>query len=327
MKKILLTLTLGLILYQTQAQKAVNFSGQISNANSNELIYLGLDGFLAPLKILEDGTFTVDVATQQTPSFFYFANLSKKGKIEQQTPLIWFKKDSIEVNFDWSNKPLQIQGLMSFQSISEKIEALKGKEQINFILNNPNNIPSLYFANKHKEKISISDLETLLQEVNEEYKNSIQLRRIQSYVSAKRLKTLKKGEKVKDFKLPDKDGNQISVINRSNKKHLIAIFSSGCSFSIASISLIEELAELNNNKIEMTTIWDDKSKDTWLNTHQDKKSKITWTNLWDEYGFASTYLNRTMWPVFYVINEDGELTEIIKGYSKKTARKLKALVE
>lgn len=327
MKNLFLTLALCLSIYQVQAQGTVNFSGQIKNTNPAELIYLGLDGFLSPLKILEDGTFTVDVAIHQTPSFFYFANISKKGKIEQQTPLIWFEKDSIEVNFDWSNRPFQIQGLMSFQSISEKIEALKGKEQINFILNNPNSIPSLHFANEHKEKISISDLETFLQNVNEEYKNSIQLRRIESYVSAKKLKTLKKGEKVKDFKLPDKDGNQISAFNRSDKKHLIAIFSSGCSFSIASISLLEQVVELNNNKIEVITIWDDKSKDTWLNTHQDKKSKITWTNLWDEYGFASTYLNRTMWPVFYVFNEGGELTEIIKGYKKKTARKLKALVE
>jgi hypothetical protein len=34
-----------------------------------------------------------------------------------------------------------------------------------------------------------------------------------------------------------------------------------------------------------------------------------------------------MWPTFYVINENGELTKILKGYDKKTANELKRLVE
>jgi peroxiredoxin len=327
MKNLFLTLILCITINQVQAQKKVNFSGQISNSNSSELIYLGLDEFLLPLKIFEDGTFTIDVAIQQNPSFFYFAKISKRGKIERQTPRIWFENDRINITLDWSNKSFQMEGLMPFQSTSEKIEDLKGKQQIEFILNNPSNIPSSYFVNSLKEKISISELEKFSQSVNDQYKNSIYLKRIENYVFAKKLKTLKKGEKVKDFKLPDKDGNKISVINRRNKKQLIALFSSGCSSSIASINLLEQLAELNNDKIEMTTIWDDKSKNTWLNTHQDKKSKITWTDLLDEYGFASTYLNTTMWPTFYVIDEEGELTEIIKGYRKKTAKKLRALLE
>jgi len=260
MKNLFLTLILCITIYQVQAQKTVNFSGQISNYNSSELIYLGLDEFLLPLKILEDGTFTVDVAIQQNPSFFSFAKISKRGKIERQTPRIWFENDRINITLDWSNKSFQMEGLMPFQSTSDKIEDLKGKQQIEFILNNPSNIPSLYFANSLKEKISIYDLEKFSQSVNDEYKNSIYLKRIENYVFAKKLKTLKKGEKVKDFKLPDKDGNQISVINRRNKKQLIALFSSGCSFSIASINLLAQFAELNNDKIEMTTIWDDKSK-------------------------------------------------------------------
>jgi len=286
-----------------------------------------MDEFHLPLKILEDGTFSVDVAIQQNPSFFSFEKISKRGKIERQTPRIWFENDRINLTLDWSNKSFQMEGLMPFQSTSDKIEDLKGKQQIEFILNNPSNIPSLYFANSLKEKISIYDLEKFSQSVSDEYKNSIYLKRIENYVFVKKLKTLKKGEKVKDFKLPDKDDNQISVINRRNKKQLIALFSSGCSFSIASINLLAQFAELNNDKIEMTTIWDDKSKNTWLNTHQDKKSKITWTDLLDEYGFASTYLNTTTWPTFYVIDEEGELTEMFKGYSKKTAKKLRALLE
>lgn len=327
MKKIILTLTLWLVLLQSWAQKTINFSGEIKNANPAELIYLGLDGVLLPLKISENGITSVESDIQQTPSFFYFAKISKRGKIENQTPRIWFQSDRIEVTMDWADKSLQIPDLMPFQSISEKIDSLKGKSQIEFILENPNTIPGLYFANEKKENISISDLEIFSQGVNEENKKTMYFKKLENYLSAKKLEPLKKGHKVEDFKLPNKEGEQVSVINGNNKTRIIALFSSGCAYSIASINLLEQLAELKNDKIELITIWEDSTKKGWLTSNQDKKDKITWTNLWDEYEFASTYLNRTMWPTFYVINEKGELTEIIKGYSKKTLNKLKKIAK
>jgi len=327
MKNLLWILIFCISLHKVQAQKTVNISGQIENSNSAELIYLGFEGDLLRLNLSSSGAFSVDASIPQNPSFFYFANISKQGKIEQKTPRIWFEKDSLKIILDWSDKSFQMEGLMSFQPTSEKMEALSEKEQIDFALNNPNSIPGLYFVNKNKEKISIPDLEKFLQEFNNEFKISVDLKRIEYYVTAKKRKTLIKGNKVEDFKLPDKDGELVSVINTSNKKKLIGFFSSGCSYSIASISLLEQLSKLNKNKIEIITIWEDQTKDTWLNSDQEKKSKITWTNLWDEYGFATTYLNRTMWPTFYIINENEELNDVIKGYSKNTAEKLKKLVE
>lgn len=327
MKQILLTLTLCLVLFESWAQKTINFSGKIKNANPAELIYLGLDGFLLPLEISENGITSVESDIQQSPSFFYFAKISKGGKIEKQTPRIWFEGDRVEVTMDWSDKSFQIPDLMPFQSISEKIDSLKGKSQIEFILENPNTIPGLYFANEKKKNISISDLEIFSQGVNEENKKTIYFKKLETYLSAKKHEPLKKGHKIEDFKLTNTEGEQVSVINGNNKSRIIALFSSGCAYSIASINLLEQLAELKNDKIELVTIWEDPTKKVWLTTHQDKKDKITWTNLWDEYGFASTYLNRTMWPTFYVINEESEFTEIIRGYSKKSLNKLKKIVE
>ncbi len=159
MKEIILTLTLGLILSQSQAQKSINFSGQIKNLKTTESVYLGLGRTLIQLKLLEDGTFSTNANIQQRPSFFYFAKLSKKGKVELQTPRIWFDKDSIEINFDWLDKSFQILSKMPYQSMSEKIETLNGDNQTEFILSNPINIPILYFVNENKDKISISNLE------------------------------------------------------------------------------------------------------------------------------------------------------------------------
>jgi cytochrome oxidase Cu insertion factor (SCO1/SenC/PrrC family) len=327
MKHIFLISILCTLLYQVQAQKTATIHGQINHYNSSELIYLGMGENLFPLKLSTENTFALTGSIQETPSFLYLANISKRGKIEQQTPLIWFEDDSVKISIDWVNKSFQLQNSLPFQATSEKIETLKGKAKTDYILTNPNTFAGIYFAYTQRKNISLTNLERFSQQITKEYENAVYVKRIENYIAAKRREAIKKGNPVENFTLPDKQGNQVSVISPTNQRRLISLFSSGCSYSIASISLLEQLAQLNKNNIELITIWDDPTRDTWLTLQQDKKEKITWTNLWDEFGFASTYLNRTMWPTFYVINEQGELTEIIKGYNKSTAKRLKQLVE
>lgn len=327
MKKILLTLTLGLVLSQSQAQKSIHLSGRIKNLKTAESIYLDLGGALIELKLLEDGTFSTNANIQQSPSFFRFATISKKGKAEFQTPRIWFDKDSVEVNFNWLDKSFQIPSKMLYQSMSEKIETMKGDKQTEFILSNPINIPILYFVNENRDKISISNLEAFCQKVDDIYQNSIYFKKLTNYLSAKKRKPIKIGGIVEDFTLPNKDGNRVSVVNKGTKTTLITIFSSSCYYSIASISLLEQLTKINNGKIEIITIWADDTKDSWLNAHINQKNKITWTNVWDEYRFASTYFQNTGWPTFYVIDSEGRLIDIFNNYSQKTANKLKDLTK
>jgi hypothetical protein len=279
MKNLFLTLALCLSIYQVQAQITVIFSGQIKNINPGEFIYLGLDEVLLPLKVMADGTFEVEGNIEQHPSFFYFSKISKRGKIENQTPRIWFDTDRIKVILDWSNKSFQTEKLMPFQSISEKIEVLNGNKQFELIKQNPNEIPSLYFAELKKEEISTSDLENYYQSLNQENKNFIYGKRIENYLLALKRSVLKKGETIENFKLPDKSGSYTDVLNDNNRHQVIAMFSSGCAYSIASINLLEQLSKLNNDKIEIVSIWDDKSRNTWLNAYKDEKNKITWTNL------------------------------------------------
>ena len=327
MKQLLLIIFLSISSYQVQSQNTLRISGQIDNFNSAEKIYLNVGTEIRSLKLSSAGNFSVEVNTQQIPQYFYLMYISNRGRIEYETPLVWFRNENVEFNLDWADKSFQILGALPIQVTSEKIESLKGKQKIKFIMNHPNTIPSLYFAQQEKRKFAIADLESLSQNIAEEYENTVYLKRIKSYVAAKRRKSIKKRKQVVDFSLPNNEGNQVSVIGTENKSKLIALFSSNCAYSIKSISLLEEIAELNNNKIEMITIWADPSKETFLNVQQDEKEKITWTNLWDEYGFASTYLNNSLVPTFYVIGANGVLSDIITSYNEKTAEKLRALVE
>lgn len=242
-------------------------------------------------------------------------------------PMIWFDTDTVSIRLDWRNKAYHSSNPMPFQEISETIEAMKEKERIAYLLSNPNNIPSLYFAERFKEKIDLEDLQQFSREINEDLSNTQYAKRIAQYVEAKNRGTVKKGQVVQDFTLPDANGEQVPVISMSENPKVIALFSSGCIYSIASIGLLEKLRDSNQKGYDIISLWEDPSKEIWLTDRAEEKEKITWTNLWDEYGFAAAYLNRSITPTFYVVNEAGELTHVIKGYKQKTLDKLREIVK
>lgn len=327
MNKLLLTVTFILSLCRLPAQSTVHITGQIVDFIPGDIIYLADGESLMELDISKDGKFSADMNFQSYPAFFTLKKSVKGSKIEQLLPRIWFENDSISVTVDLINKSFQTQDLMPYQEISERIEGLKGKSLITYLKANPNHWPSVYFADRQKEKIPLSDLEEFTQNATGEYKSSIYVKRIQGFLDAKKRDAISKGKSLEDFNLPEKNGTDFSILENGDKPKLITVFSSTCAFSIASIDLLAQLDQMSDDKLEIITIWEDGSKDTWLNAHKEEKEKITWVSLWDEHGFASTYLKRKMWPEFYIVSPEGVLIDRFKGYNQKTAKKLRAMIE
>ncbi|MEL7120579.1 MAG: TlpA disulfide reductase family protein, partial [Bacteroidota bacterium] len=310
-----------------KAQNTVHVNGKIVDFNPAETYYLSNGEFGVPLELSADGSFEVDMSYNELPAFLNFKKYTKGGNRVHLVPRIWFESNSIDLTINMASSSFETQKVMPYQEISERIEALKGKSQNDFLIKNPNHWPSLYFADRNKTEMRLADLEDMLQRIEEKYKNSAYIKRIESYVMAKRISPAKKGKKVADFFLKDKNGKDIPLLENKDKTKLIALFTSGCSYSIASIDLLAKINEMSNDKIEIITIWEDDSKSSWLNGSKEEKEKITWTSLWDETGFAANYLNRKLWPSFYVINSEGILVDKFQGYTQKTADKLKELVE
>lgn len=314
-------LSLGFIFSNTFAQQNISLTGQIKNIGAAEIIYLGTENFLLPLDIDLDGNFSITIEQITTPSFFYFQSISSRGKLQEKSSRIWFESEQIEINLDWKNKTYKaIPELRDYQQISEDLEALKNKTKINYILNNPIHSVSLYFAEYEKEKIPLNKLEELLSKITPEYENTIYTKRIANYLNAKKLPKPRKNKSIMNFKLKDKYGNKTPIINSNGKTQLIALFSSGCPYSLASINTLEQLH--HNSDIEIISIWEDKTKDIWLNSHPELKEKISWTDLWDEYGLIFTYFNSKISPSFYVIDNEGKLVGSVKGINHKKLNKL-----
>lgn len=273
------------------------------------------------------GAFELTANVPSFPAFFYFSTISKKGKITAKTPLIWFESDSLFVELNWLDGAIAMERKLSYQDLSEKLEASQGKDQIVQVLQHFNSIPGLYFANQLKGKMAIAELEAFVAGIPAELREMGYLKEIENYVRAQKMGPLKKGSVVQDFQLPDSAGNRISILQNAGKKHLVALVSTGCYYSLASLSMLQELAESSEKQYEIITIWDDGSKDIWLNARKEQKSKISWTNLWDEYGFATNYLDMRVSPSFYVINEAGILVDVFRGYDAKIASKIKIALQ
>ncbi|MGY6743035.1 MAG: TlpA family protein disulfide reductase [Cecembia sp.] len=326
MKKLLFNLMFVGILGQTIAQQTVHIYGQIDQHAASDIIFLIVGENGLPIEIAADGSFSANRGIHQFPSYFYLSKLKGK-KLERQTPNIWFESNSIKISLNLADKSFETAHLMPYQQTSEKLESLGKKELIKYITGNPNQIPSLYFAERYKESIPLADLEMFYKNIQEDYKSHTYGKRIENYLSAKQRAPIKKGQKIEDFHLPDKEGKQVAVIGMSDKPKLISLFSSGCAYSVLSIDLLEKFSEMNDNNMDIITIWEDGSEDIWLNSNTSRKEKITWYNLWDAYGFTSAYFNRNLWPTFYVVNENGELIDTFRGYSKKTLKRLEKLAE
>lgn len=175
--------------------------------------------------------------------------------------------------------------------------------------------------------MATQDLLKFLDELKEPFISSPYFLKTQSYSIAKSREPVKIGRLVEDFALPDKTGDLQSVLKNKDKTKLVALFSSGCSYSIASIDLLALLNALNTDKIEIISIWHDPDEHSWIHMHADKKEKINWINLLDQYGFTSTYFDNEISPEFFVIDLDGVLVDKFNGYNEKTANKLRALLQ
>ncbi len=324
MRSFVLSLVFCLLCLDANSQ--IDIKGKIQHYQ-NEMLFISNGFVLTQLHLSADCSFEVSFSDQELPSMVQLMSSTPKGKLDKLSPVIWFDTKTLELNFNLADNSFTSSSVMPFQALSEEIEALKGKKQTKFILSKPNQWPSLYFANKLKADINTEELKSFLQLTEEPFLSSSYYLKLKYYLKAKENGTLRKGEMIKNFSLPDKNGEFYPVANANGKTKLLALFSSGCSYSVASIDLLEQLNTLNDDKIEIISIWDDPDEDSWLHMHADKKEKITWVNLLDQNGFTATYFNNKVFPEFFVIDSDGVLVDKFNGYNNSTAKKLKALLE
>jgi thiol-disulfide isomerase/thioredoxin len=327
MKRILQLLILILFTHSISAQTNVHINGQLVNHKPNYQYYIGTGEVLIPIDVNIDGSFEIDVNYNALPNVFSLNGLTSKYKLQKFTSTFWLINDSINANIDVERGAVELNHTAEYQNFSEQLEKLSKRKRKKKVLANINALPSLYFLDNDKERYSRNELANVLSKINPDMKELVYVKRIENYLEAKSKPKVKVGRQLDSFSLPDKNNRLTDVIVNNGKPTLLVFVSTGCGYSMASISFLETFYKKNGNSVNLITIWDDATKNTWLNYKVEVKSKIIWTDLWDEFGFASTYFGNNTWPTFYIVNKNGVLQNEFKGINEKTIEKIKVAFE
>lgn len=300
---------------QTMAKNII-ITGTIVEVS--DAVFLSNKSKLTPLK-LENNRFEITIQKGSFPEDIAFVTLSG-SKIVKITPKIWLDTDSIHLSIDVNkDKPIyKIDYKYKYQDVSECIELeTNKKKQMQLIKENISTYPALFFLYEYHEKWDPKTIETVLGLVPKHFHSTVLYQRIKAYLEACQLPKPKKGKIFKPFSVISRSGKSINIESSYDKYRLFVFVSSGCYYSLASLTELSNIHKQYKDKLDIVTIWQDKDRDTWLNYETDLKKNIEWTDVWDQTQFVSEYFRISIYPSFYLVDKDGMIVKVIKGFSSK----------
>ena len=141
---------------------------------------------------------------------------------------------------------------------------------------------------------------------------------------------LYKNDTVQNLQLKTVAGEKHELLEKNGQTKLIAIMSPGCGYSIASIKLLKQvdsLSLLNGKSLDLVTIWVNEPHNVVERNHEDLIRNISWLNLVDKERACGVNFRMDTYPRFYVVGSDGLILSSFSGLNKRTAKKMRKLLE
>ncbi|HET8858899.1 hypothetical protein [Marivirga sp.] len=324
MKSLVFSCFLLFLVSELHAKASFFIKGKVL---SEKQFYIRTHDFSFKVEPDKNGDFEMELKTEALPTYISVFYISKSNKRESLAPLIWIALESNNPTLEITDDTIKLSRKSEMQKLSERIENSEKKERIEIIQYNTSHIPALYFLDKEKENIDQEELARILEQIPAQNQSHFYAKRTNAYYAAIQREKTKKGSTLENFSLKDETGERHEMMALKNKTKIIAILSSGCDYSLASLSLLEQVSQYGNDKIEIISIWAEQSGTPWKMDERKQKEKIAWTNLWDQYSFAYHYLRVKAYPTFLIVNPEGTILDKFTGFSKRTAKKLGAVVK
>ena len=160
------------------------------------------------------------------------------------------------------------------------------------------------------------EIEQLLSQVPVELQTTQDFKTMRTNLLTKDLEKPKVGNQAPGFELESRTGGMVSMNDFEGKYKLLDFSNSGCGPCFMALPEIKEAYERYGSEVEVISIWNDKSKNIWLNSSKKHKDLITWTDLWDSDGYVHGLYQITILPSYILINPDGQIVEIWNSYRK-----------
>jgi thiol-disulfide isomerase/thioredoxin len=170
--------------------------------------------------------------------------------------------------------------------------------------------------------LSADALHTIFGKLSEEQRSQQAGLRISSRLEDSRLPAPKVGEPMRDFQAEDKEGNIVSISDFAGKYLLLDFSSAGCVPCLLAFPELAEIRKEHGDELAVVSVWNDKTREIWINWAANHKEQITWVDLWDSVGVGFNKYKIDQYPVYYFINPQGQIVDVMKGYRQGKLKKM-----
>lgn len=219
------------------------------------------------------------------------------------------------------NDSLQKQ-YWSKEGLITKIDEEINKLTKEFIEHNINSDYALFQLVTYKTEFSKEFIETQLNKLNANYRNSKYTRVLETFLTNP---SLNRGDPYYDFKAENQKGETVSFSDSFKGKYvLLEFYSPYCSWCVKALPDIKALHEGEKENLEIVTLNVDKNKEDWSQKY--RENGISWTGLYNKnarYSNAYTKYGVFITPSYFLFDPSGKLLNRWDGYSDGLAGKIK----
>lgn len=204
-----------------------------------------------------------------------------------------------------------------YAKLSNEISQAEPELQEQLILQNLDKEVGLNWLISKSSEFSQEELQSSILSVSPELQELNSYKRFVAEVNLEGVSfSRKEGNPSRDFELESRSGKRVSLSEFDGQYRLLEFSFSGCKPCIEALPEIGEIHKQFGDELEIISIWNDPTKETWLNSSKKYKEMILWTDLWDESGYVTKLYQIDLWPTYMLVNPKGEIEQIWRGYIK-----------
>ncbi|WP_298902223.1 TlpA disulfide reductase family protein [uncultured Psychroserpens sp.] len=198
-----------------------------------------------------------------------------------------------------------------------QIDAQIFEKRKTFISKNINSDYALSQLVTYKNDFSKEFVNEQISKLNSTFKNTEYVNVINTAINTQQLKI---NDKFYNFSAENINGNRVSFADFFDKKYvLLEFFSPYCGICLGALPEIKKIA--HNNKLDVISLYVDKSKEDWI--EHIEKENIDWVSLWIDKGRYSDAYSKyhiTGTPTYYLFDKNGVLVKKWVGWYGKEFR-------
>ncbi|MEP0712577.1 redoxin domain-containing protein [Algoriphagus sp.] len=304
----LLFILVSVISFAQETIVSATLTGQANKKETN-IISLDNKGHFMDEKLEFELKTSSEIPTQVS-----FIKTQPNGKIIGSASF-WVFDDTYQVTGSIEDfSTLKIFPNHPYNELVEKFANSEVEKRKELIADNISTAVGLEFLSSSVSYYSDEELAELLAQVPESLQAIVPYTKTKTNLLTKDAEKLKIGMQAPDFELESRKGKLVSLSDFDGKYRLLDFSNSGCGPCFMALPEIKEAYEKYGSEVEVISIWDDKTKDIWMNFSKKHKEQIIWTDLWDAEGYVSRLYQIKILPSYILVNPNGEIEKIWNSY-------------